>query len=104
MLNQPIVLLTTRGRRSGRPRTTPLTYMPLDQSVVIYAGARGERSDWYRNLLARPSVLVRVGSRAGVSSGWCDPPQTVGRAVRRSPEAVRPTVSRQMGPASHCSC
>ncbi|MBV9921473.1 MAG: nitroreductase family deazaflavin-dependent oxidoreductase, partial [Pseudonocardia sp.] len=58
-----VLLLTTRGRTSGRWRTTPLTYLPHDAGLVVYAGARGERSDWYRNLLANPHVLVRTGSR-----------------------------------------
>ena len=58
-----VLLLTTRGRVSGHPRTTPLTYMPFDERLVVYAGARGERADWYRNLLAYPEVRIRMGSR-----------------------------------------
>jgi len=56
-----VLLLTTRGRRTGQPRTTALTYLPFGASLVVYAGARGEHSDWYRNLLAQPEVRVRRG-------------------------------------------
>ncbi|MBV9547787.1 MAG: nitroreductase family deazaflavin-dependent oxidoreductase [Chloroflexi bacterium] len=58
-----VLLLTTVGRRSGQPRTVPLTYMPLGERLVVYAGARGERADWYRNLLQQADVVVRLGPR-----------------------------------------
>ena len=58
-----VLLLTTRGRTSGKPRQTPLTYMPLGERIILYAGARGTRADWYRNLLANPDVSVQLGRR-----------------------------------------
>ena len=57
-----VLLLTTLGRRSRQPRSTLLTYMPLEGRLVTYAGARGERADWYRNLLANQEAVVRTGS------------------------------------------
>jgi hypothetical protein len=40
---------------------TPLQYEEIDG--IIYVGsARGEKSDWYRNILADPRVEVRVKS------------------------------------------
>lgn len=58
----PILILTTTGRKSGLPRQTPLQYEFIDG--VYYAGSmRGDNADWYRNILADPRVLLKVGER-----------------------------------------
>jgi len=57
-----VLLLTTRGRRSGLERVTPLQYEEIDG--VFYVGsARGARADWFRNLVADPHVRLQVGQR-----------------------------------------
>lgn len=58
----PILILTTTGRISGLPRQTPLQYELIDG--VYYAGSmRGDKADWYRNILADPRVMLKVGQR-----------------------------------------
>lgn len=59
----PVLLLTTVGRRSGRPRTVPLTYLEDDDSVVLVAsyGGRPRNPEWFENLVAHPEVEVRIG-------------------------------------------
>jgi deazaflavin-dependent oxidoreductase (nitroreductase family) len=59
-----VLLLTTRGRKSGRPRHTPLEYI-YDAKTGRYrvAAGWGGNTDWYRNLLKNPNVTVRVGRR-----------------------------------------
>ena len=57
-----MLLLITTGRKSGKPRTVALTFMPPGDSYVVGAGL-GQRCDWYRNLLANPEVTVQVGPR-----------------------------------------
>ncbi|MFV2178543.1 nitroreductase family deazaflavin-dependent oxidoreductase [Actinomadura sp. LOL_016] len=59
----PICLLTTRGRRTGRPRTLPLLYMRDGDRVVIVASQGGlpKHPMWYLNLRADPRVVVRIG-------------------------------------------
>jgi deazaflavin-dependent oxidoreductase (nitroreductase family) len=57
------LLLTTRGRRTGRPRTCGLNYA-LDGPTVYVLSGYGPATDWYRNLRADPHVLVRIGSRS----------------------------------------
>jgi deazaflavin-dependent oxidoreductase (nitroreductase family) len=52
-----IMVITHTGRRSGRPRQTPVNYAPIDGSVYCTAGF-GRRADWYRNLVANPRVEV----------------------------------------------
>lgn len=59
----PICLLTTRGRKTGRPRTLPLLYMRDGDRVVIVASQGGlpKHPMWYLNLRADPRVVVRIG-------------------------------------------
>jgi len=56
------LLLTTTGRRSGEPRTTPLVYQRHgdDYLVVASKGGADEPPAWYLNLVADPSVEVQV--------------------------------------------
>jgi deazaflavin-dependent oxidoreductase (nitroreductase family) len=60
----PVLLLTTRGRRSGRRRTVPLIYMPDGKRVVLVAskGGMSKHPVWYLNLEADPNVEVEIGS------------------------------------------
>jgi deazaflavin-dependent oxidoreductase (nitroreductase family) len=57
-----ILLLTTRGRKTGLPRVTALQYEEIDDAIVV-GSSRGTKADWYRNILADPHVLVQVKSR-----------------------------------------
>ena len=59
----PILLLTTIGRRTGRPRTTPLLYLGDDDAYLVVAsnGGRDEAPDWLRNLEVSPDARVRTG-------------------------------------------
>lgn len=58
-----MLLLTTRGRRSGISRTLPLAAMPDGDDWVVVASNNGGPSDpaWYLNLSADPAVRVRAG-------------------------------------------
>jgi deazaflavin-dependent oxidoreductase (nitroreductase family) len=55
-----VLILTTIGRKSGEPRSTPLQFEEVGE-VYYVASARGEKADWYRNLVACPQVNVQVG-------------------------------------------
>ena len=60
-----MLLLHTRGAKSGRPRVNPLVYLPDGERYVIIASKGGAPEDpqWYRNLLADPDVEIEVGTR-----------------------------------------
>ena len=60
----PVLLLTTRGRRSGQPRTTALGYVEDGDRLVVIGSYGGDprHPDWYRNLCADPDVQVTRGS------------------------------------------
>jgi proline iminopeptidase len=56
------LLLTTKGRKSGEPRTTPLIYENADDNYVIVASKGGtpENPGWYENLTKDPEVELQV--------------------------------------------
>ena len=57
-----ILLLTTKGRKTGEPRTTPLIYENDGDRYVIFASKGGapQHPGWYRNLAKDPEVEVQV--------------------------------------------
>jgi deazaflavin-dependent oxidoreductase (nitroreductase family) len=57
-----ILLLTTRGRKSGEERTTPLIFRPHGDDYMIVASKGGTDAPpaWYLNLQADPDVQVQV--------------------------------------------
>jgi deazaflavin-dependent oxidoreductase (nitroreductase family) len=56
------LILTTKGRRSGQPRPTPLIYGTHDGDYLVVAskGGSDEPPAWYRNLRENPDVEVQV--------------------------------------------
>jgi deazaflavin-dependent oxidoreductase (nitroreductase family) len=60
-----ILLLTTRGRRSGEQRTTPLIHRTDDERYVIVASKGGapEHPGWFENLQAEPNAEIEVKSQ-----------------------------------------
>jgi F420H(2)-dependent quinone reductase len=57
-----MLLLTTRGRISGRPHTVPLLYLRDGDLLVVVAsyGGRPEHPEWFKNLVADPHVEVEI--------------------------------------------
>lgn len=57
-----VLILTTTGRKSGEPRSTPLIYQPHGDDYVIVASKGGapEHPAWYLNLEQHPEVTVQV--------------------------------------------
>ncbi len=52
--------LTTLGRVSGAPHQIEIWFALHDGFVYLLSGG-GERSDWVKNLIADPSVMIRLG-------------------------------------------
>jgi deazaflavin-dependent oxidoreductase (nitroreductase family) len=59
-----MLLLHTKGARSGLHRTNPLVYLPDGDRYVVIASKGGAPThpDWYYNLLADPSAEIEVGT------------------------------------------
>jgi deazaflavin-dependent oxidoreductase (nitroreductase family) len=57
-----VLILTTTGRRSGEPRSTPLIYQPHGDEYVVVASKGGapEHPAWYLNIEADPEVTAQV--------------------------------------------
>jgi deazaflavin-dependent oxidoreductase (nitroreductase family) len=58
-----LMILRTRGRKSGEMRDAPLGYTILGEYVYCMAGF-GRRAHWFQNVLADPNVEVILPSRA----------------------------------------
>lgn len=72
----PLLLLTTKGARTGRERVTPLNFSRDGDRYIVMASKGGSPThpDWFRNLVAHPTVTVEADgeqftARAKVSEG-----------------------------------
>jgi deazaflavin-dependent oxidoreductase (nitroreductase family) len=56
----PVLFVTTTGRRSGTPRTSPLIAVPCGDSLALLGTNFGQRTTpaWALNLEADPSAVV----------------------------------------------
>jgi deazaflavin-dependent oxidoreductase (nitroreductase family) len=71
-----ILLLTTKGRKTGEERVMPLIFREIDGNPVIVASKGGDEQHpgWHLNLLADPDVKVQIkddvfDARARVAEG-----------------------------------
>jgi deazaflavin-dependent oxidoreductase (nitroreductase family) len=63
LAGMPVLLLTTTGRRSGKARTTPLTFFRDGGDLVVIAsnGGADRAPDWSLNLQQNPRAVVQIG-------------------------------------------
>ncbi|MEV6977453.1 nitroreductase/quinone reductase family protein [Kitasatospora sp. NPDC093806] len=63
----PLLLLTTRGRRTGKPHTTPAVYLRDGDRYLVFGSNGGdpEHPHWFRNLVAAPAVTLELGTAEG---------------------------------------
>jgi deazaflavin-dependent oxidoreductase (nitroreductase family) len=54
--------LTTTGRISGTPHRIEIWFALHEATVYLMAGDR-DRSDWVRNIMASPEVMMEIGDR-----------------------------------------
>ena len=61
-----LLLLTTTGAKTRKPRVTPLAYFRFDGKLIIIGSSWGAQAHpaWVRNLWANPSVHVEVGTES----------------------------------------
>ena len=62
LVDNDMLLLTTVGSRTGELHTVPLLYLRDNADVIIIAswGGRPTHPQWYGNILANPSVTIRI--------------------------------------------
>ncbi len=63
MRGAPVLLITTTGRRTGNPWTTPVIYQPDGDGWVVVAsnGGAPRNPGWWLNLKANPQATVEIG-------------------------------------------
>ncbi|MDX1377978.1 MAG: nitroreductase/quinone reductase family protein [Anaerolineales bacterium] len=61
----PILILNTKGRKTGLPRTNALQHMPNGRDFVVIASNLGVNYNpaWWLNLKADPVTTIQVGSQ-----------------------------------------
>jgi len=61
----PVMLLTSTGRRSGKPRTAPVLYARHGESLVVISSNGGNHNapGWSYNLKAHPDAEVQIGAQ-----------------------------------------
>jgi len=76
LIGMPTLLLTTRGRRTGRERTRALVYAAsgTDLAVVASNGGQDAPPAWLLNLTADPRVTVRLGRHRYAATARVVPP------------------------------
>lgn len=59
----PLLLLHTRGARTGAERVSPMMYLRDGDRYLVFASKAGADThpDWYHNLVAGPDVEIEVG-------------------------------------------
>lgn len=68
LLKNQVLVLTTVGRVTGRPRNTPLWHVREGETVFCIAGW-GSSSDWVKNLERNPKVTIQIGHRRWDTAG-----------------------------------
>jgi deazaflavin-dependent oxidoreductase (nitroreductase family) len=60
----PMLLLHSRGARSGRERVNPMMYQAVGDNFAVFASKAGAPTnpDWYHNLVANPDASVEIGT------------------------------------------
>jgi deazaflavin-dependent oxidoreductase (nitroreductase family) len=93
-MGNQFMTITTTGRKSGQPRTTPIGY--VEAGNYIYAVTKGgpQISNWYKNVQSNPKVTLRIGEKVLTATGEVlqDPSQV--RQVLRLFLKHRPGFSR----------
>jgi deazaflavin-dependent oxidoreductase (nitroreductase family) len=63
MMNCPVLLLTTKGRKTNKQRTVPLLYLADGKDIVLVAsnGGATRHPTWWLNLQSNPAAQIQVG-------------------------------------------
>ena len=92
--SRTVMLLTTRGRKSGKLRSTPIGYFRIGGAIYLFS-AWGKASNWYKNMLASPQdVWIQIGLHrwpvhAQVVSEPREIQQVLVQLVQESPAGAR---------------
>ena len=62
----PVLLLHTKGAKSGLDRVNPMMYLKEGERVFVFASKAGADTDpdWFRNLVTNPTVSAEIDGAA----------------------------------------
>jgi len=90
-----VISLETKGRRTGLPHRVPVLAVRSGE-YILAATARGERSDWFRNIEANPQVRYWLAGQALEARAILLPPDGV--AEEALPDSVACAVASASAP------
>lgn len=84
LMTNRMVLLNHVGRKSGKMRQAVVEVAKYDKAndIVYVASGWGAKSDWYRNLLANPDIMIQMGWRKMAVTAVPLSPEQSGEAMR----------------------
>jgi deazaflavin-dependent oxidoreductase (nitroreductase family) len=91
-----VVILETRGRKSGQPRQIPVG-KTLDGDTLWIVAEHGRRASYVRNIEADPHVRVRVGRRWRTGTAHVLHDDDWRERQRRLPNKVNSAMVRAVG-------
>ena len=91
-----LVILETTGRKSGRPRRTPVG-KAIEGDTLWIVAEHGRRAGYVRNIEADPRVRVKVGRRWRGGVAHVLPDDDPRERQRRMPNKANSLVVRAMG-------
>jgi deazaflavin-dependent oxidoreductase (nitroreductase family) len=91
-----VVILETRGRRSGEPRRIPVG-KTIEGDTLWIVAEHGRRASYVRNIEADPRVRVRVGRRWRTGAAQVLPDDDWRKRQRRMPNKINSASVRLMG-------
>jgi deazaflavin-dependent oxidoreductase (nitroreductase family) len=63
--NLPVLLITTYGRKTGKPRTKAVVYIKDGKDYLVSASAGGadHHPNWFFNLKNNPEAMIEIGEQ-----------------------------------------
>jgi deazaflavin-dependent oxidoreductase (nitroreductase family) len=92
--SRTVMLLTTKGRKSGKLRYTPIGYFRIGGVIHLFS-AWGKGASWYKNMIDSPQdVWIQIGTRrwpvrAEMVTDSGDIYQVLAQFVQESPAGAR---------------
>jgi deazaflavin-dependent oxidoreductase (nitroreductase family) len=90
-----LVILETTGRKSGRPRRTPVG-KSIEGDTLWIVTEHGRKAGYVRNIEANPRVRVKVGRRWRTGTGRLMPDDDPRERQRRMPNRLNSAMVRVM--------
>jgi len=91
-VGRDVLLITTKGAKTGAERTNPVVFTRDGDKLVIVASKGGAPTspDWYHNLRANPVVTIETGGETFKARATVAQPETERRRLYDRHAAINP--------------